>query len=596
MRDDRPRSANQAVSENVQPFILVLFLLGAAILIASGGIAYFKNGAFPAALMLWGAGAAVAASGTYYGISGNLKNGTVVGVIACLALFLFFEIGGGVPRLAILWLPVIPLISFYTQGFARAIAISAAFAAGTVTVSVIGQLNLVALPYESEEYLVIFFSFGIVSLLVGLYQNSVEQGRKRLADQYTQDELTGLPNRTKLKEDLSAGGQAALMLINVDDFREINDLFGDREGDQTLAKIALRLNEARRGAENARLYKLHADEFAILIPGEDSRDNLDLFARRIAVESGRELVIAGVSVRVTVSVGIATGNRNLFAEADLALRAAKQGRQTHAFYDRAMSVGDRYYDNARRLGRIRAALASDCFVPYFQPILSNSTERVTKYECLARIRDGEGTAMPVEFLDISRRAKVYPEVTRRIFSKAFERFRDTDCEFSVNLSLDDILNPETVEFVLEWIDRADLGRNLIFELLETDRMSDSPEVFEFLASVRERGCRIAIDDFGSGYSNFDFVLRVRPDFLKIDASLVRRVADDENALLVVKTIVEFSKQLGVATVAEHVHERRVFDCVRELGIDYAQGHYVGKAEPEPINMPILRNLQPVAAG
>jgi len=289
----------------------------------------------------------------------------------------------------------------------------------------------------------------------------------------------------------------------------------------------------------------------------------------------------GASVRVSVSVGIALGPRNLLSEADMALRSAKHGQSHHAFYDPELGMTERYRENIRRLARIRSALEADGFIPYFQPILRVSDETVGKYECLARLRDAEGTAMPVEFLDLSRRAKLYPEISRRVIAKSFARFAGSDYEFSVNVALDDILNPETVAFIIEQIDRADAGRNLIVELLETERMADSPAVFGFIDSLRSRGCRIAMDDFGAGYSNFDFLLRVRPDFLKIDASLVRRMADDAGALLAVKAIVDLSKTLGMETVAEHVHDRRVFGLVRELGVDYAQGFLIGIPSPTP---------------
>ncbi len=562
------------------PYILGLYAMGASLALGFGMLAA-TTGQYPTAFALGGCAAILLAAGIYIHRTGNHERGSLVPIIGCIALFLWFETGGGVSRLAVMWFPVIPLSAFYTQGLRRGTILSATFLLGTIAIAALGAFGFLNLPYTQTDFRVIILSFLLITSMIGFYQRGMELSQKSLSQRYTRDELTGLPNRTKLKEDLKETEEAALLLVNVDDFREINDLFGDAAGDLALAEIAKRLNALTRWTANSRLYKLHADEFAFLCPGSRARDFLELLARRIGREADRMIVLADSTVRVTVSVGIAVGTGNLFAEADIALRIAKQSRETYEFYDRGMGMPERYRENVHSLGRIRYALASDSFVPYFQPILSNATETVTKYECLARMKDGDGVALPVDFIAISRRAKLYPAITRQIFAKAFERFRGAPVDFSVNLSLDDILNADTHSFLLDWIDRADLGRNLIFELLETDRMEDSPEVFRFLDAVRERGCRIAIDDFGSGYSNFNFVLRVRPDFLKIDASLVRRVADDANARLVVKTIVDFAKTLGVSTVAEHVHERRVFERVRELGIDFTQGYYVGEPLPDP---------------
>lgn len=157
--------------------------------------------------------------------------------------------------------------------------------------------------------------------------------------------------------------------------------------------------------------------------------------------------------------------------------------------------------------------------------------------------------------------------------QSFELFKDKHAHFSINLSVLDILEPRTTTYIFEMLKQYGIGERVIFEIVESESIDNFESIVAFIDKVKSYGCKIAIDDFGTGYSNFEYLIKLRADYLKIDGSLIKNLDKDKNALLVVSTIVEFSKKLGMKTVAEFVENREIFDIVRELGVDYSQGYY-----------------------
>ena len=154
-----------------------------------------------------------------------------------------------------------------------------------------------------------------------------------------------------------------------------------------------------------------------------------------------------------------------------------------------------------------------------------------------------------------------------------------DYEFSINLSFDDIVNHDIYNFILEIMQNSNMGGRVTFELLESEKVDDFEKIIQFFAEIRRYGCKIAIDDFGSGFSNFSYLTKINPDFIKIDGSLIKNIDIDKNSYIVVETIVEFAKKMGIKTVAEYVHSSTVLSIVKKIGIDYSQGYFVDKPMP-----------------
>jgi EAL domain-containing protein (putative c-di-GMP-specific phosphodiesterase class I) len=206
-----------------------------------------------------------------------------------------------------------------------------------------------------------------------------------------------------------------------------------------------------------------------------------------------------------------------------------------------------------------------------------------KFECLARIQDGAGNwILPDKFIQAAKTARLYPRITREVIRKACELFQNSAFEFSVNISVEDILNPGTLAFMYETAKNFNSPGRLCFEILESEGMEGLPEIWQFVKNVKNLGCKFAVDDFGSGYSNFDHILKLEVDYLKIDSSLVKNIYSDTNSFIIVQTIQSFADKLGIKTIAEHVHTEDVQKCIRQLGVNFSQGFFLGRPEEPAI--------------
>ena len=186
----------------------------------------------------------------------------------------------------------------------------------------------------------------------------------------------------------------------------------------------------------------------------------------------------------------------------------------------------------------------------------------------------------MEFLDVAKHSKIYSKLSMSLIQKAFETFQISSNGFSINLSYLDMTNIVTTTFIIEKLEEFNVGPWVIFEILESDGIENYEAIAKFIDQVKSYGAKIAIDDFGSGYSNFERLTELRVDFIKIDGSLIKNIHQNEETKIIVKTIVNFAKELNIKTIAEYVHSDEVFNCVKEIGIDYAQGFHIGKPKPE----------------
>ena len=262
----------------------------------------------------------------------------------------------------------------------------------------------------------------------------------------------------------------------------------------------------------------------------------------------------------------------------MALKKAKIMKKNYMVYDESMQISREFEENISWTKKIRRAIKSDTIVPFYQPIVSNATGKVEKYECLIRMRDEAGHVIyPAAFLNTAKRSRLYPLLTRIMVEKVFENFMDRDLDFSINISVDDILSPDTTAYIYDILTiHRRIVHLAIFEIVESEGIENYEEVLLFIREVKKYGCRIAIDDFGTGYSNFDYIMKLNVDFLKIDASIIKNIAEDKNTRIITETIVQFCRKMGIFTVAEFVHTRDVYELVQSLGIDYSQGFFLGE--------------------
>jgi len=412
-----------------------------------------------------------------------------------------------------------------------------------------------------------------------LYYVRIKRDITKEKEIYLTDKLTGLHNRLKLIEDLKNKKNVKLILINIDSFKEINNVYGYEIGDKVLKTLAERLKSFVSN-HNLWVYKLSGDEFAILVDRHFPQNAFKMFINGLIyyVESN-PIKINDYLIKIDITLGIADGTeenlKNLLEKADMALKYAKQQKKHYMFYRKDLDIQKKYQENRYWLNVLKNAIKQDNLIAYYQGIFNNKTNKIEKYESLIRLKLENKIISPFFFLEVAKKSKLYPEITKKIFSEAVKYAKDH--EISINLSVMDILNEHTVSYILNTLKNNNL--KITFEILESEGIENYAEVCQFIKNVKEYGCKIAIDDFGSGYSNFAHILNLDVDYLKIDASLIKNLDTNKNSQIVVETIVGFAKKLGIKTVAEFVHSKEVFDKVVEMGIDYSQGYYI--SEPKP---------------
>ena len=432
-------------------------------------------------------------------------------------------------------------------------------------------------------FLGIFFLIKKSKKLNDYLEIEIKSKTKELKDSLIIDRLTQLPNRLKLLEDVKIHDQAPhrhLAILNIDRFKDINDFYGHKTGDKILAQTASIIKETCKCPKST-IYKLPSDEYAIFTTDEMSTDQFYIkIHKTITSIQATKYNVYNNTIFVTISCGIASNEKYIITKTDMALQIAKNDKRSVITYDDSLDTSEIINQNLQGISLLKDAIEHDRITPFFQPIYNVKTAQIEKYEALARIVQNDGKVIaPFQFLDIAIKSKLYPSITRNIIRKSFDFFNDKDYDFSINISINDVLNNNTVDFILKSLEDFDRPERVVFEILESDKIGNYEELKEFITKVKSFGCKIAIDDFGSGYSNFSHILELDVDYIKIDASLVKKVATDKNAEKITKTIIKFASSLEIETIAEFVEDKESLEILTEMGVDYIQGYYIGKPKP-----------------
>ena len=407
-------------------------------------------------------------------------------------------------------------------------------------------------------------------------KESLEDYRMQLFNRYFTDHLTNLPNMYQLRKDLQNYEDAGLVLIKIDNFQAINNFYGFVVGDYVLEYIGKYLKEI---LTDHKIYRLSGAEYALTIETTlgfyQLKDYLNELYEKI---KNIEIIYQDTKIYVDFTLASSSNkdNTNIFSKVNMALIYAKQKGVPYWIYEERMNLEHEYERNLKLSHIVREAVENSRIIPYYQAILDNKSGKIVKYECLARLIDkNEKVLSPLLFLPIAKNLKIYNEVTKIIINKAFETFADNIYEFSVNLSIEDIMSSEIFNFIIQKLkNNPSIAQRVTFEILESEAINDFKKISRFINEVSRYGAKIAIDDFGSGYSNFSYLIQINADYIKIDGSLIENIDVEEASYIIVETIVQFAKRLGIKTIAEYVHSSIVMDKVKELGIDYSQGFYI----------------------
>lgn len=404
----------------------------------------------------------------------------------------------------------------------------------------------------------------------------LQKCKTEFMSRYFTDHLTHLPNLYKLRKDLSDNENSALISVVIDEFATINNFYGFIVGDYVLEQVGKFLLENL----DDRVYRVSGTEFAIQVDKDlnfyELREYIEAMYQKVKTVT-IDYQNSKIVVSLTLASSASTSNENIFSKVSMAMKYAQQNQLPFWIYEDSMRFENEYEQNLNISSKVRHAVENSKIIPYFQPILDNKSGEIVKYECLARLLDeSDNVVSPALFLPLAKRIKVYDLITKIIIDKSFESFQNNDYEFSINLSIDDVMSSEIFEFIINKLKNSSASNRVIFEIVESEAIVDFTKVSKFINEVKRYGAKIAIDDFGDGYSNFSYLIKMDVDFIKIDGSLINNIDVDKSSLLVVETIVDFAKKLGVKTIAEYVHSSTVLDKVKELGIDFSQGFHIDK--------------------
>jgi PAS domain S-box-containing protein/diguanylate cyclase (GGDEF)-like protein len=355
------------------------------------------------------------------------------------------------------------------------------------------------------------------------------QNKKELQKQLITDRLTKIYNRLKLKNDLLNASESTLILINVDNFKDINNLFGLYFGDQVLIYIANLLKEIST-KYICNCYRISADEFMLLFDKDISIEEIKLVINEIEKILKAEIFShEEITFDIDLSYGVVQNNFSrdknmLLSMAEIAMHTARKEHKLFDIYSRDNNLRKNYEHNFKWNKKLKLALEEKRINVFFQPIVNVKDNNIIKYESLVRYIETDGSIIgPNDFLDVAKRSKIYHKITQKVIEISSNVFRDRHETFSINFSIEDLLNEDTIDYLLNKVNEYKLNNRVIIEILESEGIDNYIAVIDIIEKLKMNGIRIAIDDFGSGYSNFSYLISLDIDILKIDGSLIKDI-------------------------------------------------------------------------
>lgn len=389
------------------------------------------------------------------------------------------------------------------------------------------------------------------------------------------DSLTGLKNRNALLKELEGEEAYSSMTIDIDNFNHINNLYGENFGNKVLVKFSHFLSQSLTNDASSKLFRLSGDEFVILSTLKNKETILTNANALIKKIHDDKLLIQEQIISLNVTIGISTEeNSQLIATSNMAIFGARRESKNVMIYSDKLSLNDEYENNLRWIKEIKEAIADDRIRMFYQPIVDHKDSSHKKYETLIRLIDKEGHVItPYYFLEIAKKAKLYKQLTKMVITKSFEAFKDNNYEFSINITIDDILDEDITDFLLQTLDKYKISDRVIFEIVESESIKNFDEIEKFITMIKAYGCRISIDDFGTGYSNFEHLMKLQADFIKIDGSIIKEITRDKRSELITSVIVAFAKEMNIQTIGEFVETKEINDKLIALGVNKSQGYY-----------------------
>ncbi len=402
---------------------------------------------------------------------------------------------------------------------------------------------------------------------------------EKLEHTYNHDILTGLENFVKLGEDIKSGLYRHLVLLDISNFSTLNKQYG-KEFANLILKGAARGLE-RNMFESTRLYKTESDRFVVLMRTGETKEVEQLCEQIISFFDTQAIEVEDVGIYINFSIAISgiDGNEYPMVSAEYALDIGKElgSRYYYLYNDSAESI-KKAKEAIKWLNITKTMIQDDAIEPYFQPIVDTSTGEIVKYEALARGTYKGELFSPYVFIGSAERLGLIGSITRMMIKKSFDFFEGTGYSFSINITQRDLLDDYLLAFLEQKLEHHTIEPSQVtFEILENVTVGEHHKlVLEQLKAFKKRGFKIAIDDFGVENSNFSRLLEIDFDYIKLDGLFIRQLENNEKDRVIVSAMVSLARSLGIETIAEFVENERLYEIIKECGVDMAQGYHLGR--------------------
>jgi len=413
------------------------------------------------------------------------------------------------------------------------------------------------------------------------------------------DTLTGLPNRQQLHNDLSRAVSlarrnnqtVAVMFIDLDRFKNINDTLGHYEGDKLLRKVADRIRSSLRNEDT--VARNGGDEFIVLLRGPGNAENSAHVAEKLIAELSRPYSLTGHQHCISASIGISffpddnNNHQDLLKRADLAMYQAKAaGGNCYRFFSHEME--ERVHERMKMENELHYAVENNTLTEHYQPQYDCKTGELIGLEVLLRWKHPErGMVSPKQFISIAEETGDIVKIGEKLLTKVCHKIAHWQAvgfnipQVSINISPRQLLDENLVISFAKILHSSQINPEILtLELTESALMQHPDQAKEILDELSRLGVKLAIDDFGTGYSSLSYLRCFRFDFIKIDHSFIQDIPSDEEAKALIEAIIQMSKKLGKTVVAEGVEHQEQLDYLREVNCDHIQGYLLGKPMPE----------------
>jgi c-di-GMP phosphodiesterase len=393
------------------------------------------------------------------------------------------------------------------------------------------------------------------------------------------DVITKLPNRQCLIQDLSMiQEESMLVLLHINQINSIKDLYGIEAVGDMVSQKAKQLSQVIID-DNVTLYSLNMQEFAILVTERSLFDKyLALLKYSILTNSDENIYYADDDNYLIsdFTAGVSYGILNIFNQADIVLQEAIMAKKNLIIYKNNQTTLELQKSTLNRLRVYKKALHSGNIIPYFQPIIDVKDNSILKYEALARLLTDTGEIVtPYYFLDSAKQDNTFEFFTRQMMQKVFNIYAKKKTDISINITYENISSESMQGYIRNRLEKYG-GDGITFEIVESEDIEDYELIEDFILMLKQYNCKVSIDDFGSGYSNFTNIIKLNIDYIKLDGSLIEKLNIDKNVEHMITALLSFAKNAKIKTIAEFVSTQELDDKVRELGVDYIQGYFYGE--------------------